>query len=86
MSCSCGHVQQNVLVFMWSVTWSNAQLIDVLCGRELNLVRDECTEPVVRENLELQERLVGHEQTRAELEDRLAASRSEVCSITNPDA
>ena len=26
--------------------------------RELNLVRDECTEPVVRENLELQERLV----------------------------
>ena len=46
-------------------------------------MRDECTEPVVRENLELQERLVGHEQTRAELEDRLAASRTEVCNITN---
>jgi len=46
--------------------------------RELNLVRDECTEPVVRENLELQERLVAHEQAKAELEDRLTATRSEV--------
>ncbi|KAL0050716.1 hypothetical protein WJX82_005679 [Trebouxia sp. C0006] len=46
--------------------------------RELNLVRDECTEPVVRENLELQERLVAHEQTKADLEDRLTATRSEV--------
>ncbi|KAL0025519.1 hypothetical protein WJX77_008758 [Trebouxia sp. C0004] len=46
--------------------------------RELNLVRDECTEPVVRENLELQERLVAHQQTKADLEDRLAATRSEV--------
>ncbi|DBA86821.1 TPA: hypothetical protein ACH3X2_005404 [Trebouxia sp. C0005] len=46
--------------------------------RELNLVRDECTEPVVRENLELQERLAAHEQTKADLEDRLTATRSEV--------
>ncbi len=42
------------------------------------MVRDECTEPVVRENLELQERLVAHEQTKADLEDRLTATRSEV--------
>ncbi len=50
----------------------------VVHDRELNLVRDECTEPVVRENLELQERLVAHEQTKADLEDRLTATRSEV--------
>ena len=41
-------------------------------------MRDECTEPVVRENLELQERLVAYEQTKADLEDRLTATRSEV--------
>lgn len=46
--------------------------------RELNLVRDECTEPVVRENLELQERLVALEQAKVDLEDRLTATRSEV--------
>ncbi|KAL3147252.1 hypothetical protein ABBQ32_002745 [Trebouxia sp. C0010 RCD-2024] len=46
--------------------------------RELNLVRDECTEPVIRENLELQERLVALEQTKVDLEDRLTATRSEV--------
>ncbi len=50
----------------------------IVHDRELNLVRDECTEPVVRENLELQERLVAHEQTKADLEDRLTATRSEV--------
>lgn len=41
-------------------------------------MRDECTEPVVRENLELQERLVAGEQAKVDLEDRLAATRSEV--------
>ena len=41
-------------------------------------MRDECTEPVVRENLELQERLVALEQGKAEVEDRLTATRSEV--------
>lgn len=41
-------------------------------------MRDECTEPVVRENLELQERLVAHEQSKADLEARLTATRSEV--------
>ena len=41
-------------------------------------MRDECTEPVVRENLELQERLVSLEQAKVELEDRLTATRSEV--------
>ena len=50
----------------------------IVHDRELNLVRDECTEPVVRENLELQERLVAHEQTKADMEDRLTATRSEV--------
>ena len=51
--------------------------------RELDLVRDECTEPVVRENLELQERLVAHEQTKADLEGRLTATRSEVSSSSS---
>ena len=49
--------------------------------RELNLVRDECTEPVVRENLELQERLLASDQTRAQLEDKLALTRSEVSKL-----
>ena len=56
----------------------------VVHDRELNLVRDECTEPVVRENLELQERLVAHEQTKADLEDRLTATRSEVSFFLLP--
>ena len=55
-----------------------ASLSDCACGRELNLVRDECTEPVVRENLELQERLIAAEQGRAQLEDKLTLTRSEV--------
>ena len=41
-------------------------------------MRDECTEPVVRENLELQERLTALEQAKAEVEDRLGITRSEV--------
>ena len=41
-------------------------------------MRDECTEPVVRENLELQERLVAVEQAKVDLEDRLSTTRSEV--------
>jgi len=53
-------------------------MVTTVHDRELNLVRDECTEPVVRENLELQERLVAHEQIKADLEDRLTATRSEV--------
>lgn len=45
-------------------------------------MRDECTEPVVRENLELQERLVALEQAKMELEDRLTATRSEVMHLS----
>ena len=41
-------------------------------------MRDECTEPVVRENLELQERLIAAEQARALLDDKLTLTRSEV--------
>ncbi len=59
-------------------------MVTTVHDRELNLVRDECTEPVVRENLELQERLVAHEQTKADLEDRLTATRSEVSFFPPP--
>ena len=44
-------------------------------------MRDECTEPVVRENLELQERLVALEHAKVDLEDRLTATRSEVLCL-----
>ena len=47
-------------------------------------MRDECTEPVVRENLELQERLVAVEQAKTDLEDRLCATRSEVLYLDSP--
>lgn len=46
-------------------------------------MRDECTEPVVRENLELQERLVAVEQAKVDLEDRLTATRSEVLYLAS---
>ena len=45
-------------------------------------MQDECTEPVVRENLELQERLVALEQAKVDLEDRLTVTRSEVRHLT----
>ena len=47
-------------------------------------MQDECTEPVVRENLELQERLVANEQAKVDLEDRLSATRSEVLCLASP--
>ena len=47
-------------------------------------MRDECTEPVVRENLELQERLIAAEQAKVDLEDRLSATRSEVPYLNFP--
>lgn len=58
------------LLWLRSLIWS--------AHRELNLVRDECTEPVVRENLDLQQRLAALAQAKADLEDLLGATRSEV--------